>query len=208
MMEGAFVRPGNARGVIPSRARLTPSAPGRAIEEVGGLAIVALILWLATACLGLALLRAGQTARRAIGAEPGPAAAPQAEHTPAVQAGIGAVPCTEDGRPPPAPRTTVVTPPGEHPLLEFAHPALASAGLAFWAMYTFVHYRPMAWISVAILVLTGCLGIGWLASTSQDSRRSAGARWRFPGRLAVLHGVLAACSVAVAVIVALIATGG
>jgi hypothetical protein len=164
-------------------------------------AIMVLILWLATAGAGIALLRTGGSARRlAAAATAQPAAVPVR---------IGAIPLTEDGKPPPVPHVRVRTPAGEHPLLEFAHPALAVTGLAFWAMFTFVHYRPMAWVSVGILLVTIALGLGWQARNRAAAAASqAPAAWRFPARLLTLHATAAGASAVLAILAALVASHG
>ncbi len=177
------------------------------------MAIVVLVLWFATAGAGLALLRAGGAARRVAAAG---SLAPQVPSRPSLAAQpagsgpvrIGAVPLTADGKPPPVPHARVTTPPGEHPLLEFSHPALAITGLAFWAMFTFVHYRPMAWTAVAIQLVTIVLGLTWQARNSNASRHKAPAAWPFPGRLLTLHVSAAASSFVLAVLSALVASHG
>jgi hypothetical protein len=175
------------------------------------LAIVVLVLWFATAGAGVALLRAGGAARRLAAAgspAPGLPARPSLATQPAATAAarIGAIPLTADGRPPPVPHARVATPPGEHPLLEFAHPALAVTGLAFWAMFTFVHYRPMAWAAVAIQLGTITLGLAWQARNSLARRRHASAAWPFPGRLLTLHVSVAASAFVLAVLAAVVAS--
>ena len=140
------------------------------------MAIFVLVLWLATVGLGIALLRPGGAAR--VG--PAPVPATEAQFA-AVPARIGALPMTAEGKPPPVPHTRVVTPAGEHPLLEFAHPALAIVGLAFWAMFTFVHYRPMAWIALAVIVVTISLGLGWVSAAVGPGRRARPAADSRPG---------------------------
>jgi membrane glycosyltransferase len=161
------------------------------------LAIVVLLLWFATAAAGLTLLRAGGAARRAAVSRPAAAPAP---------ARIGAVPLTADGKPPPTPHTRVTTPAGDHPLLEFSHPALAITGIACWLMFTLVHYRPLAWIAFGILVLTMLMGATWLASSRRSARRQESPAWSFPPRLAWLHGLAAVCSITVTVLVAVTAS--
>jgi hypothetical protein len=153
------------------------------------LAIFVLVLWIAVAVAGATLLRAGGAARR------------RAQQTTAaeVPVRIGAVPLTPDGRPPPGPRVRVTSPPGEHPLLEFSHPALGSAGIACWIMFVLVGYRPFAWIALAILLVTMALGLGWLAT----SRTSA---WRFPPRLVAVHGIAVALSITLTVLTAITAS--
>jgi hypothetical protein len=162
------------------------------------LAIVTLVLWVVTAGAGVSLLAAGGAARRA-------AAAARAAGPPAR---TGAIPLTDEGKPPPVPRVTVATPPGEHPLLEFSHPALALTGLACWFMFVFVHYHPFAWISFGILVVTIGVGLSWLARNTRDARRQASAAWRFPPRLVVLHGLAAAIAITLTVLTALSAGRG
>jgi len=164
------------------------------------LAIAALVLWLCTAGAGLTLLRAGGARRR----ESAPR--PPAPAEPLVR--IGAVPLTPEGKPPPGPRVRVSTPPGEHPLLEFSHPALAITGVACWLMFTFVHYRPFAWISFAVLVATLLLGLSWYTRNRQAALREEQAGWTFPPRLIALHGAAAALSITLTVVTALVASRG
>jgi hypothetical protein len=169
------------------------------------LAIAALVLWVATAVAGVTLLRSGSTLR---------AAAAREAPTEAVAAGagvlarIGAVPLTAEGKPPPGPHVRVGTPPGEHPLLEFSHPALAVTGVACWLMYTLVHYRPFAWISFAILVVTLLVGVTWYLRNRDAAHRRLSGSWTFPPRLLVLHGVAAGLSISLTVVTALVASHG
>jgi Flp pilus assembly protein TadB len=166
-------------------------------------AIFVLVLWIATASAGITLLRAGGAARRrAAQARVIAADAPLAQPVPVR---IGAPPMTDEGKPPPVPHARVATPPGEHPLLEFSHPMLAVTGLAFWAMFTFVHYRPMAWIAVGVILVTICIGLGWLAS-SRKERRQRKVSWQFPPRLIALHGISATLTIVLAVLSALLAS--
>jgi hypothetical protein len=168
------------------------------------LAIVALVLWVITAAAGVSLLSTGGAARRLAAA----AARTQAENAPSASAPvrIGAPPLTAEGKPPPVPKVRVATPPGEHPLLEFCHPALALTGLACWFMFVFVHYRPFAWISFGILVVTIGLGLTWLARNAQAARHHAAAAWNFPPQLIALHGAAAAIAISLTVLTALSAS--
>ena len=191
------------------------------------MAIGALVLWIITAAAGVSLLSTGGAARR-LAAEGTQAAettdgTAQAAKEPAGAAGgpggssaragatqvrYAAPPRTADGKPPPVPRVRVATPPGEHPLLEFSHPALAITGLACWLMFVFVHYRPLAWISFGILLVTLSLGLTWLTRNAQDARRRASAAWRFPPRLVLAHGAGAAVAITLTVLTALVASHG
>ncbi len=185
------------------------------------MAIVVLVLWLATAAVGLTMLRAGNSARRAAGAQaanaqPGPqqpggrqlTALQTLSLVPETRSRSAAVPLAADGSPPPAPHTRVATPPGEHPLLEFSHPALAISGLAAWSMYVYVHYQPLAWIAFGILLVTIAAGLGWLTPTSRDARRQISTAWAFPPRLVKLHGLAATLSIALTILTALSAARG
>jgi hypothetical protein len=168
------------------------------------LAIVVLVLWLATAVAGFTLLRAGGAARRAT-----QSAAPAMQTVPAhALAGtrIAAVPMTPDGGPPPSPHVRVATPDGEHPLLEFSHPALAVTGIACWMMFTFVHYQPLAWIAFSILLVTLLLGLAWVARNLQAVSRGASGAWPFPPRLALVHGLIGASSLVLSVLTAIVAS--
>ncbi|MBO0823601.1 MAG: hypothetical protein J2P27_07040 [Actinobacteria bacterium] len=162
------------------------------------MAIAVLVLWLCTAAAGVTLLRSGVARRRA--------AAGQVPAPEQALVRTGAVPLTPEGKPPPGPHARVSSPPGEHPLLEFSHPALATIGVACWFMFTFVHYRPFAWISLAILAATLLVGVSWFARSRLASLRHGGSGWRFPPRLIALHGAVAALSIALTVLTALVAS--
>lgn len=193
------------------------------------MAIAALVLWLLTAGAGVWLLSSGQRApgpsqagAAAAGAVPASAVPGGAMQAGAVEAGafqagavqagaapaLAAVPLTADGRPPPATRTKVVAPPGEHPLLEFSHPALAAAGLAFWLAFTLVRDPALAWISLGILAATLAAGAGWLIRSARADRRHPDAGRSFPPRLIALHGLAAATVIALSVLTALTASHG
>jgi hypothetical protein len=168
------------------------------------LAIVVLVLWLATAVAGITLLRAGGAARRAT-----QSAVPAMQAVPAqALAGtrMAAVPMTPDGGPPPSPHVRIATPDGEHPLLEFSHPMLAVTGIACWMMFTFVHYLPLAWIAFGILVVTLLLGLAWAGRNLRAVGRRTSAAWPFPPRLALTHGLIGASSLVLAVLTAIVAS--
>jgi hypothetical protein len=183
------------------------------------LAIAALALWLLTASAGVSLLRSGRAVRGAAAdpAQPADAAAGRAQTDgatggPAQPEGApvryAAVPLTKDGKPPPVPRAKVAAPPGEHPLLQFCHPALALIGFGFWLGFVLVHYRPLAWISFGVLLATVGAGLSWLAANALAARRRQGATRAFPPRLIVLHGLAAAATLALTVLTALLAGHG
>jgi hypothetical protein len=171
------------------------------------LAIAALVLWLATAAAGVTLLRAGASRRREA-ADLRPAAHVLAAPAEVPRARIGAIPLTPEGKPPRGPHARVTTPAGEHPLLEFSHPALAVVGVACWLMFVLVHYRPFAWIALAVLVVTLTAGLSWLLLNRHAARRQVSSAWSFPPRLIALHGLAAALSIALTVVTALAASRG
>jgi heme exporter protein D len=196
-------------------------------------AIVALVLYVITVAAGVSLLGTGGAARRreaeAEAAQAAEAAgvvgettmaaaeaarvtlettsaAGEAVRAPGLQARLAAVPLTADGKPPPGPKVKVVTPPGEHPLLEFSHPALAFTGLACWFMYVFVRYTPFAWISFGILMVAIAIGLTWLMHNQRATRHRLKGAWNFPPRLVLLHGTAAAVAIVLSVLTALSAS--
>jgi hypothetical protein len=82
--------------------------------------------------------------------------------------------------PPPIPHPKVTSPDGGRSLLEFSHPMLAITGIACWMLFTFVHYRPLAWIAFVILVVTMLIGLGWLTYNRRSARRQPSTAWSFP----------------------------
>jgi hypothetical protein len=165
------------------------------------LAIVVLVLWIATAAAGLTLLRAGGAARRAREAAARPAPAQQQPVR------IGAAALTAEGKVPPIVYARVAPAAGgDHTLLEFTHPALAIAGGACWLMFTYIHYAPLAWIAFGFVAVAVLLGLGWLRSSRHAENHEEHPDWSFPPRLVWLHGSVAAGTVALAVLAAVTAS--
>jgi hypothetical protein len=173
-------------------------------------AIAALVIWLLTAAAGMTLLIRGSRARRdaaaaatrSAAARPVPAPAP----VPVPVPGAGRGP---DGEMPDIPRVKVHATPGEHPLLEFCHPALGLVGLGLWFIYVGTGHRPLAWVAFGVLVVTIGAGLGWLIRSARSARaaRAAGApRRALPSRLILLHGLLATATFTLAVLTALTAS--
>ena len=100
--------------------------------------------------------------------------------------------------------------PGLRSLLEFAHPALAITGLAFWLGFTLVHNRALGWIAFGLVTATVCLGLTWFAANTRAARRNRerpdqdDAAPSFGIRLVVLHGGAAAVTFVLAGLTALI----
>jgi hypothetical protein len=182
------------------------------------MAIAALVLWVLTAVAGVALLAAGNAARRAAApaAAPAQVPAPAPAPVPAPAAVPAPVPAPAPAGTAPAgpgelrpiPRVTVHAAPGEHPLLEFSHPALGLLGLGCWFIYVGTRHAALAWVAFGILVVTILAGLGWLGRSALARRRGTGPAIpsRFPSRLVLLHGAVATATVALAVLTALSAT--
>jgi hypothetical protein len=96
--------------------------------------------------------------------------------------------------------------PGLRLLLEFAHPALAITGLAFWLGFTLVHNRALGWIAFGLVTATVCLGLTWFAANTRAARRRDldEPAPSFGIRLVVLHGGGAAVTLALAALTALV----
>ena len=180
------------------------------------MAIAALVVWMLTAAAGMTLLIRGSRARRSAAvaaarsapARPAPAPAP----VPVPGAGWG-----PGGEMPDIPRVKVHATPGEHPLLEFSHPALALVGLGLWFIYVGTGHRPLAWVAFGVLVLTIGAGLSWLIQSARAARAArgepAGGAAGGPGRglsarLVLLHGLLATATFALVVLTALVASHG
>ena len=174
------------------------------------MAIAALVIWLLTAAAGMTLLIRASRARRdaaaaatrSAAARPVPAPAP----VPVPVPGAGRGP---DGEMPDIPRVKVHATPGEHPLLEFCHPALGAVGLGLWFIYVGTGHRPLAWVAFGVLVVTIGAGLSWLVRSARSARaaRAEGApRRALPSRLILLHGLLATATFTLAVLTALTAS--
>jgi hypothetical protein len=185
------------------------------------LAIAALVLWVLTAAAGLVLFITGSAARRTGGEQapehqpvPAPASAvtvPPAEPPADIQAAPPVAPPRAPGsgraEPPPIPRVKVHAQPGEHPLLEFSHPALGLIGMGLWFVYVGTRHAPLAWASFGILVAAIAAGLSWLARNWLATRHGdRPARAGFPPRLILLHGLTATATFALASLTALAAS--
>jgi hypothetical protein len=192
-------------------------------------AIAALVVWALTAGAGVYLLRSVIAAERAGASPPAAPTAPDAGGTRATtpvtsaagvpapatgragshQAGEPGAPSPYPRTPGPIPRVKVSAPPGEHPLLQFCHPALGLIGLACWFAFVYTRDRAFAWVAVAVLAVTIGAGLGWLAAHARSARhRAAGEGPAIPPRRVVLHGVAATATCGLAVIAILAASHG
>jgi hypothetical protein len=191
------------------------------------MAIVVLVLWMFTAGAGFYLLVTSNLGRaRPAVPEPGAVEASAAAAQPAsvtqatsvTQASSATQASRRETRhairdrwDPPSLTAAKSAPivPGARSLLEFAHPACAIIGLAFWLGFTLVHNRTLGWIAFGLIAVTACLGLTWVLANVRAARRGAGdtSAPRFVGRLMILHGSAAGVTVALAALSALVARG-
>ena len=162
-----------------------------------------MLLWMITAGAGLYLLVAGRPARPAgppvadgaATTDPAEAEAMTPVTVPAsrpAQAGIpqaAAEALAAGARVPPIAHTRIATQPGQHPLLEFMHPALGIVGLGIWIAYVATKFGTFAWVSFGVLLATIAAGLTWytvnrrqVAARSSEVLETAGA----PGTAGVL----------------------
>jgi hypothetical protein len=143
---------------------------------------------------------------------PGEASTPDGATGPPPGEGIpsGAVTRASTRTPPPIPRTKVSTPPGEHPLLEFCHPALGITSLACWFAFVATHDMAFAWLAFAVLAVTIAAGLGWLAARARSARQRADGGYgpAVPVRRIALHGLAAATTCGLAIAAVLTASHG
>jgi hypothetical protein len=99
--------------------------------------------------------------------------------------------------------------PGARSVMEFAHPACALIGLAFWLGFTMIHARGLGWIAFGLIALTACVGLAWFTANVRVGRRGDGDRPApsFSGRLMILHGCAAAVTITLAALTALVIRG-
>lgn len=93
-----------------------------------------------------------------------------------------------------------------HPGLVFGHFLLAVAGLVLWIAYLAVDNVGLAWAAVAVLVVVALLGFTMFARwvpQVRDARAAATAERQFPVVVVLGHGVLAATTLVLALIVAI-----
>ena len=196
------------------------------------MAIVVLVLWMITAGAGLRLLLTSSLGRVR---PPGPPAAGSQAASVAQPAAAGSQPASafpaaaaprearavsspraarraaRDRWAPPSLVAARQAPllPGARSLMEFAHPAGAIVGLAFWLGFTLIHARSLGWIAFGLIAFTACVGLAWFTANARAARRGDGDRPApyFSGRLMVLHGCAAAVTITLAALTALVLRG-
>jgi hypothetical protein len=154
------------------------------------MAIAALLLWLCTAAVGSYLLLTAIRSTDAESPTQEPTQEPAEEPTPvaaerptpvAASAQAAAAPArpTRPARdkdrwdPPSLQRAKSEPLPGLRDLAEFAHPALAITGFAFWLCYVLSRDRVFAVIGLGILLGAICAGLSWFAVNNRAARRAA-----------------------------------
>jgi hypothetical protein len=170
-----------------------------------------MLVWIVTAGAGLYLLLAGRPVTPADPAHGEPAEAPAPATVPPsrpVQTGIpqaAADALAAGARVPPITHTRVSTPPGQHPLLEFMHPALGIIGLGCWLAYVATGFGTFAWVSFGVLVATIAAGLTWYTVNHRVAAARAGSGRRFPPRRILVHGSAAGLTLILALITLLVA---
>lgn len=94
------------------------------------------------------------------------------------------------------------------PALVFGHFVLAVAGLVLWIAYLAVDSTGLAWAAVAVLVVVALLGFTMFARWVPQVRTAGGANTaerRFPVAVVLGHGLLAATTLVLALLVAITA---
>jgi hypothetical protein len=163
--------------------------------------IAALLVWMCTAAAGGYLL-----ATRARSADAGPASEPEPQPAPvaatAETAGPGAPGAPAAAQqtrrakdrfdPPSLVRAKSEPLPGMRALAEFAHPALAITGFAFWAAFLLTGDRVFGAIGFGILLGAICAGVSWFAANKRAVKRGRADALILSPRLLLLHGAGAA----------------
>ncbi len=136
--------------------------------------IAAMLFWMFTVGAGLYLLATGRPARGPAegAAAPEPAGVPRTAGVPVAATAAYAA----GARVPPITHTRITTRPGEHPLLEYMHPALGTGGLACLIVFVITHAAGFAWASFGVVVATIAAGVTWYAVNARAAAPRAEAQ--------------------------------
>ena len=77
---------------------------------------------------------------------------------------------------PPITHTRITTRPGEHPLLEFMHPALGVAGLGCWIAFVITGFSVFAWAAFGVIIVTIAAGLTWYTVNARAARAARSGR--------------------------------
>ena len=93
--------------------------------------------------------------------------------------------------------------------LIFAHPALASAGLAFWVVFLLTGHVACAWTGFGVLAASAMLGFVMLTRwlVGRGGKHARGAEQHFPARVVAIHGAVGLTTFALVLIASTLATG-
>jgi hypothetical protein len=125
-------------------------------------------------------------------ADAGPAAEPEPQPAPVPAAAQQTRRARDRYDPPSLVRAKNEPLPGMRALGEFAHPALAITGFAFWAAYLLTGDRVFAAIGFGILLGAICAGVSWFTVNKRAVGRGRADALVLSPRLLLLHGAGAA----------------
>ncbi len=184
-----------------------------------------MLFWMFTVGAGLYLLATGRPARGPVegAAAPEPAGVTRTAGVPVAATAAYA----SGAKVPPITHTRITTRPGEHPLLEFMHPALGMGGLACLIAFVITRAPGFAWASFGVVVATIAAGVTWYAVNARAAAPRAEAQGRaetqgaegpnapgtragpsarrYPSRRLLVHGSSAAVTFVLVIVTALIA---
>ena len=158
------------------------------------MAIAALVLWISTVAIGAYLLatagrigKTGSAPAEPVSVSAGQTGTASADSAVAVSSPANGIQTEVAGTPPAKPtrvnKDNRFAPPslqaerdeplpGMKELAEFAHPALAIIGLAFWIGYVISRDQIMLEIGLGILLGAICAGLSWFAVNTRAAKRA------------------------------------
>src|ERR1700734_827902 len=92
--------------------------------------------------------------------------------------------------------------------LIFAHPLLATTGLALWVGFLLTKHVPFAWLGFGVLALSAMLGFVMLTRwlVGRGGKHARGAEQHFPAKIVAVHGLVGLTTFALVLIAATLAT--
>jgi hypothetical protein len=138
-------------------------------------AIAALAIWTLTVAAGVYLLLTSTRSDNTAPAPAEPVTVPSAAPSASPRAAAKPVRDRDRFDPPSLARAKSEPMPGLRAIAEFAHPALAVTGFAFWLIYTMSRDRVFAAIGFGILLGAICAGLSWAISNARAVKREQSA---------------------------------
>jgi hypothetical protein len=153
---------------------------GKVSAKGAPLDIAAMLFWMFTVGAGIYLLVAGRPARGPVegAAAPEPAGVTRTAGVPMAAAAA----YTSGAKVPPITHTRITTRPGEHPLLEFMHPALGVTGLGCLIAFVITRAPGFAWASFVVVVATIAAGVTWYVMNARATAPRAEVQGRAEAR--------------------------